>query len=219
MSTASPKYALFVEFAAVAQALANPHRLELLEHLAQGERSVDALAVKTELSVANASQHLKLLRRQGLVSSRRDGKFVIYRLADDGVLVLLAALRRVAERNVAEVGRLIQAYFDGCDKLEPVSRDELLDRSHAGLVTILDVRPADEFALGHLPGAVNIPPGELETRLAELDPNQEIVAYCRGPYCVLAYEAVAALRGRGFRARRLDEGFPQWKAAGLPVQA
>jgi len=151
------------------------------------------------------------------VANRRDGKFVYYRLADDAVLELLAALRRIAERNVAEVERLVRSYFNDRDALEPVSRAELLKLSRAGAVTVLDVRPEDEFALGHLPGAVNIPLRALEARLSELNPSQEIVAYCRGPYCVLSYEAVAALRARGFKVRRLEDGLPEWRAAGLPV--
>jgi ArsR family transcriptional regulator len=217
MSRPNPKQALFAQFAAVAKALGHAHRLELLEQLAQGERSVEVLAQRTGLSIANASQHLQHMRRAGMVSARRDGKFVYYRLADDAVLDLLAALRRIAERNVAEVERVVRSYFHDRDGLEPVSRAELLQRLRAGTVTVLDVRPDDEFALGHLPGAVNIPLQALEARLSELDPSREIVAYCRGPYCVLSYEAVAALRARGFKARRLEDGFPEWRAAGLPV--
>jgi rhodanese-related sulfurtransferase/DNA-binding transcriptional ArsR family regulator len=217
MSSQGPKQALFAQFAAVAKTLGHAHRLELLEQLAQGERSVDVLAQRTALSVANASQHLQQLRRAGIAASRRDGKFVYYRLADDAVLDLLAALRRIAERNVAEVERLVRSYFNDRDALEPVSRKELLQRSRAGAVTVLDVRPEDEFALGHLPGAVNIPLRALAARLSELDPALEIVAYCRGPYCVLSYEAVAALRAHGFKASRLEDGLPEWRAAGLPI--
>lgn len=217
MSTLSPKLALFAEFATVAKSLAHAHRLELMEQLAQGERSVEVLADRTGLSIANASQHLQQLRRAGMVANRRDGKFLYYRLADDAVLDLLAALRRIAERNIAEVDRLVRSYFDERDSLEAVSREELLERSRSGTVTILDVRPEDEFALGHLPDALNIPLRELETRLGEIDPRQEIVAYCRGPYCVLSYEAVAQLRARGFKVRRLEDGLPEWRAAGLPV--
>jgi ArsR family transcriptional regulator len=209
---------LFVQFAAVAKSLGHAHRLELLEQLAQGERTVEVLAQRTGLSTANASQHLQQMRRAGMLTTRRDGKFVYYRLVDDAVLDLLAALRRIAERNSAEVERVIRTYFLDRDSLEPVSRDELLQQTRAGLVTVLDVRPPDEFALGHLPGAVNIPLRELEARLADLDPSQEIVAYCRGPYCVLSYEAVAALRTKGFKARRLEDGFPEWRAAGLPIE-
>jgi rhodanese-related sulfurtransferase/DNA-binding transcriptional ArsR family regulator len=215
MSIRSPKQALFAQFAAVAKSLGHAHRLELLEQLAQGERSVEVLADRTGLSIANASQHLQQMRRAGLVANRRDGKFVYYRLADDAVLELLAALRRIAEQNLAEVERVVRSYFDKRDDLEPVSRKDLMKRSRA--VTILDVRPEDEFALGHLPGALNIPLRELKARLSEVDPKQEVVAYCRGPYCVLSYEAVAALRARGFKARRLEDGLPEWRAAGLPV--
>jgi rhodanese-related sulfurtransferase/predicted transcriptional regulator len=218
MST-DPKQALFAEFAAVARTLGHPHRLELLEHLAQGERSVEVLAGRTGLSLANASQHLQRLKAAGLVDARRDGKFVLYRLADETILDLLASLRRVAERNVAEVDRIIRGYFTERDNLEPVTREELIDRARDGLVTVLDVRPADEFVTGHLPGAVNIPLEELEARVGELDPGTEIVAYCRGAYCVLSFEAVATLRRRGFRVRRLEEGLPEWKAAGLPTEA
>jgi len=217
MSTASPKSALFAQFAAVAKSLGHAYRLELLEQLAQGERSVETLAQKTQLSTANASQHLQQMRRAGLVATRRDGKFVYYRLADDSVLALLAALRTIAERNLAEVDRVIRSYFNERDSLQPMSRQELLAKSRAGVVTVLDVRPPDEFALGHVPGALNIPLRELQQRLADLDPAQEIVAYCRGPYCVLSYEAVALLRARGFTSRRLEDGLPEWRADGLPI--
>lgn len=213
-----PKQALYAEFASVARAFGSQHRLEILEHLAQGERGVEALAERVGLSVANTSQHLQQLRRAGLVASRRDGKFVLYRLADESVLGLMGALSGIAERNLAEVDRIRRTYFDDRDGMEPVSREELLQRTRDGLVTVLDVRPADEFAIGHLPGAVNIPLGELEARLADLNPDREIVAYCRGPWCVLSFEAVAALRARGFKVRRLEDGLPEWRAAGLPVE-
>lgn len=218
MSSQRPKHVLFAQFAAIAKAVGHPLRLEILEQLAQGERSVEVLADRIHASVANASQHLQQMRRAGLVASRRDGKFVFYRLGDDAVLDLLAALRRIGERRSTEVESVVRAYFDDRDSLEPVSRAELLERLGAGLVTVLDVRPEDEFALGHLPGAVNIPLGELEARLTELARDQEIVAYCRGTYCVLSYEAVALLRARGFAARRLEDGLPEWRAAGLPVE-
>ena len=217
MSTLGPKQALFAQFAAIAKTLGHGHRLELLEQLAQGERNVEVLANRTGLSIANASQHLQQMRRAGLVATRRQGKFVYYALADDGILDVLTALRRVAERNVAEVERVVRSYFNKRDELEPVSRKDLLKRIRAGTVTVLDVRPPDEFALGHLPGAVNIPLRALKARLAELDTAQEIVAYCRGEYCVLSFEAVALLRARGFKVRRLEDGLPEWRAAGLPV--
>ena len=218
MSNESPKAVLFGQFAAVAKAIAHPHRLALLEQLAQGERSVEVLADRTRVTVANASQHLQQMRRAGLVTVRRQGKYIFYRLADDAVLELLAALRRIAERSLAEVDRVVRSYFNDRDSLEPISRADLVHRLKAGLVTVLDVRPEDEFALGHLPGAINIPLSKLGQRLASLNRRQEIVAYCRGPYCVLSYEAVAALRARGFKARRLEDGLPEWRAAGLPVE-
>jgi rhodanese-related sulfurtransferase/DNA-binding transcriptional ArsR family regulator len=219
MSSHNPKREIFEQFALVAKTLGHADRLDILEHLGQGERSVDALAQRIGLSIANTSQHLQQLRRAGLVASRRDGKFVLYRLADEAVVGLLGSLRQVAERNLAEVDRIVRGYFMERDTMEPVSRDELLERTRQGLVTVLDVRPADEFAASHLPGAVNIPMSELEERLAELDPEHEIVAYCRGPYCVLSFEAVTALRAKGFKVRRLQDGLPEWKAAGLPLEA
>jgi ArsR family transcriptional regulator len=208
--------------AEVAKALGHEHRIELIEQLAQGPRSVEALAERVSLSVANTSQHLQQLRRAGLVSTQRAGKRVVYRLADDAeaeIVSLLGALRVVAERTVASMERVIGAYFRARDELEPVAASELLTRLREGSVVLLDVRPEDEYGLGHLPGAVNIPLRALELRLSELPRHQEIVAYCRGPYCVLSFEAVAALRARGFKARRFDQGFPEWKAAGLPVEA
>ena len=217
-SPTNPKRVLVLQFAAVAKALGHAHRLELLEFIAQGERSVESVASVAGLKIGNASQHLQQLRRAGLLTARRDGKHVFYSLSDDSVLDALAALRRVAERNVAEAQRVIDGYFRERDSLEPVSRDELLDRMRDGLVTLIDVRPEDEFAAGHLPGAINIPPRQLERRLAALPIEQEIVAYCRGPYCVLSFEAVAALRDRGFNVRRLEDGYPEWRAAGLPVE-
>jgi rhodanese-related sulfurtransferase/DNA-binding MarR family transcriptional regulator len=217
-STANPKRALYAQFAVVAKAIAHEHRLELLELVAQGERSVEALAERSGLSIANASQHLQQLRRAGLVMARRQAKFVLYRLTDDTVLALLAAMQKVAERNVGEVDRILRSYFYARDELEPVSRVELVQRMKQGLVTIIDVRPGDEFALAHVPGARNIPLSELKRHLSKLDRKIEIVAYCRGPYCVLSFEAVAQLRKLGFKARRLEDGLPEWKAAGLPVQ-
>jgi ArsR family transcriptional regulator len=217
MSSRSPKLALFDHFAAVAKSLGHAHRLEILEQLAQGERSVEVVAERAGLSIANASQHLQHLRRAGVVASRREGKFTFYRLADEAVLDVLGGLRRIAERNIAEVDRVVRSYFANRDSLEPVSREELMQRVRAGAVTVLDVRPPDEFALGHLPGAVNIPLRELEKRFAELDRSREIVAYCRSHYCVLSYEAVAKLRARGYEARRLIEGLPEWRAAGFSV--
>jgi rhodanese-related sulfurtransferase/DNA-binding transcriptional ArsR family regulator len=217
MSREGPKQVLYGQFAEVAKGLGHGHRLEILELLAQGERSVQALAERAGLSLANASQHLRLMRRAGLLVSRRDGKRILYGLSGSSVLDLVAALRRVAEQNLAEVRETVGGYFRERDALEPVSRKELARRIKDGLVTVLDVRPEDEFAAGHLPQAINIPLRTLTRRLRDLPKNAEVVAYCRGPYCVLAFEAVALLRGRGFKARRLEDGYPEWKAAGLPV--
>lgn len=220
MSSIGPKQAIFASLAEVAQALGHAHRLELLEHLAQGERSVEGLAARAGLNFANSSRHLQILRRARLVEAQRHGKHVLYRLAGDAQVVeLMKALGRVGERNVAEVNRVMTDYFHARDALEAVSREDLVSRLHDGLVTVLDVRPEDEFALGHLPGALNIPLAELDRRLAELPANREVIAYCRGPYCVLSFEAVAALRMRGYVVHRLEDGYPEWKAAGLPVEA
>jgi rhodanese-related sulfurtransferase/DNA-binding transcriptional ArsR family regulator len=218
MSSSSPKHAIFDCFAEVAKALGHGRRLEVLELLAQGERSVEALAETAGLSIANASQHLRLMRQAGLLASRRDGKHIYYRLSEPSVLEMLAALRKVAENNLSEVRDLVRGYFHERDALEPVSRKELARRIKDGLVTVLDVRPENEFAAGHLPRAVNIPLRELTRRMRELPKRQEVVAYCRGPYCVLAFEAVAMLRKRGFQVRRLEDGYPEWRAAGLPVE-
>jgi rhodanese-related sulfurtransferase len=217
MSSGNPKRDLYAQFAVVAKAIANEHRLELLELVAQGDRSVEDLAERSGLTVANASQHLQHLRRAGLVAARRQAKFVLYRLADDAVLTMLAAMHRVAERNVGEVERILRSYFHERDGLEPVSRADLQRRMKQGLVTVLDVRPKDEYALGHVPGARNMPLGQLKRQLSKLDRDMEVVAYCRGPYCVLSFEAVAQLRKAGFRARRLEDGLPEWKAAGLRI--
>ena len=220
MSSLGPKQQVFASLAEIARAVGHAHRLELLEHLGQGERSVEDLAARAGLALANTSRHLQLLRRGGLVQRRRDGKRVYYRLAgEDAVVDLLTALSRVGERSSAEIARVMASYFRARDDMEAVSREELLDRLRCGTVTLIDVRPEDEFAHGHLPGALNIPLGRLELRLAELPPDREVVAYCRGPWCVLSFEAVALLRRRGHLARRLEDGFPEWKVAGLPIES
>lgn len=213
----SPKAALLEEYALVARAVSAPARLMLLEQIAQGERGVEGLADKTGLTVANASQHLQQLRRAGLVTSRRDGKAVIYRLSDARTLALMDLLRVIAERNLAQVEHILRGLSDGTEAPEPVSRDELAARLTQGSVTILDVRPADEFAMGHIPGARNVSLPSLERMMSTLDPGTEIVAYCRGPYCIYAHQAVAALRKQGFNARRLDGGLPEWRADGRQV--
>lgn len=220
MSTRSPQQTVFTSLAEIARALGHPHRLKLLELIGQGERSVEDLAVRSRLNFANTSRHLQLLRRARLVEPRREGKRMLYSLAGgDEVIRLMHALGQVGERNLAEVERVMAAYFHARDELEPVSREDLVARLRDGSVTLLDVRPEDEFALGHLPGALSVPLPALERRLAELPQDKEIVAYCRGPYCVLSFEAVATLRSRGFRVRRLIDGFPEWKAASLPIEA
>jgi rhodanese-related sulfurtransferase/DNA-binding HxlR family transcriptional regulator len=222
MSSRTAAGAVRAALAEVAKALGHAHRVELIEQLAQGPRSVEALAERVGLTVANASQHLQQLRRAGLVSTRRDGKRVVYRLADDAetdIVLLLGALRHVAEHAVQPMERIVTAYFRARDQLEPVAATELVTRLREGSVVLLDVRPEDEFGLGHLPGAMNIPLRQLEQRLSELPRNLEIVAYCRGPYCVLSFEAVAALRAHGFKVRRFEDGFPEWKASGLPIEA
>lgn len=217
MSSVGPKQEVFASLAEIARALGHAHRLEMLEHLGQGERSVEDLAARAGLTLANTSRHLQLLRRASLVVGRRDGKRVYYRLAgEEAVIGLLLALSRVGERNSAEIARVVASYFRARDELEPISREELLDRVRTGMASVLDVRPEDEFAHGHIAGAFNIPLAQLERRLAEL-PIGEIVAYCRGPWCVLSFEAVAALRQHGYRVRRLEDGYPEWKMAGLPI--
>ena len=218
MSNAAFKHELFTQFARIGKAVSSANRLEILEFLAQGERSVEELANVCQLSVANTSQHLQQLRQAGLVTARKQGQRVYYCLAGDDVVALVAMLRQLAERQLAEVERLVNAYLTVKDGLEPVPAEELMQRARSGLVTVVDVRPSEEFAAGHVPGAINLPLKQLESRLNQLPSDQEIVAYCRGPYCVLAFEAVARLREKGFKARRLEDGFPEWKSAGLPVE-
>lgn len=218
MPSPSPKRGLFKALAGLAQACAHEHRLELLEHMAQGERSVESLARLTGLSVANTSQHLQLLRRSGLADTRRHGRHVYYRLADHtGVVGLLERLRGVAERQLADVQRLIATHLDPLDAFEPVDAETLMGLLEQQAVTVIDVRPQDEYMSGHVDGAINVPPGTLDRHLAVLPRDRPIVAYCRGPYCVMSFEAVGQLRAHGFDVRRFDTGFPQWKAAGLPI--
>jgi len=218
MSSGNFKQDLFAQFARVGKALGNGNRLELLDYLAQGERSVDELSKVAGLTIANTSQHLQHLRQAGLVSTRKEGLKVYSRISGDDVVHMLNALRQVAEGHVAEVERLVNTYLTVKDSLEPITRAELLQRARDGLVIVIDVRPPEEFAAGHVAGAVNIPLGELEERLNELGEAREIVAYCRGSYCVLAFDAVARLRDKGLSARRLEGGYPEWKTAGLPIE-
>lgn len=212
------KHELFTQFSRVGKALSNANRLELLEFLAQTERSVDELAKVSGLSVANTSQHLQQLRQVGLVCSSKRGLKVYYRISGDDVVDLLNILRQVGERHLADVNQLVNTYLTVKDELEAVPREELLERVNQGLVTVIDVRPEEEYAAGHVPGAINVPPAELELHLRRLDPQQEVVAYCRGPHCILSFEAVEKLRQRGMRAKRLEDGFPEWKSAGYPVE-
>ena len=217
MSHREFKARLYAQFARVGKALASPQRLELIDLLAQGERTVEDLAREAELSIANASQHLRLLRQAHLVDNRKDGLYVYYRLADPSVVALWRSLRTVSETQLAEIDRLVETYMHHPEHLESISREDLYRRLVEGDALLLDVRPALEYRQGHIAGARSIPLDELEQHLRELDPGREIVAYCRGPYCLFADEAVALLRAQGLRAHRYAEGFPEWAAAGLPV--
>ena len=218
-ATVPLKSSLYAQLARVALALGSPGRLQILEYVAQGERSVEALARMSGLSLANTSKHLQALRQAGLVTSRKEGLRVYYLLAGDDVVTLVSALRAVAERRVAEVERLVKLWLAHRDQMEPVRAAELLERAKKGLVTVLDVRPAAEYAAGHIPGAINVPLEKLESCLSRLPRRKEVVAYCRGPYCLMSFDAVDRLRQRGWRARRLENGLPEWRAAGLPVVA
>lgn len=209
---------IYEQFARISKALAAPARLELLDLLTQGERSVDALARETGLSVANASQHLQVLRAARLVESRRDAQRVLYWIADDSVVGLWHALQRTAEARLAELDEVARAYLVGRDDLEPIERAELVRRLDAGTITLIDVRPAEEYAQGHIPGAVNVPLDRLPRWARTAPKRRQVVAYCRGPYCVYALEAVTALRKRGLAARRAEDGVSEWRAAGFPVE-
>lgn len=209
---------LYEQFARISKAIANPHRLELLEVLAQCERTVEALAAETGLTVANASQHLQVLRAAHLVEVRREGVSMYYRLADESVFRMWQALRTVGEAQLAEIDRVVQTFVQDRSEMRPIAAHDLLRLLHADQVVLLDVRPAKEYEASHLPQARSIPVAELEARLAELPVDRQIVAYCRGPYCVFADEAVALLRRHGYQAHRLAEGLPDWRALGLPVE-
>lgn len=209
---------LFEQLARIGSAFGSPKRIEIVDVLAQGERNVETLAAETGLTVANTSRHLQVLRASALVSARKAGTQVYYRLADPEVLGGYRTLRHLAEDRLAEVERLIRDYFGGADGMEPVTRADLVKRARRGEVTIVDVRPPEEYAAGHVAGALSVPLASLEKRLSQIPPNREVVAYCRGPYCVLAAEAVRRLRKLGYTARRLEEGYPEWRDQGLPVQ-
>ena len=217
MSDRAAKDALFDAFAEVAKALSSGRRAEIVDVLAQGERSVDAIAAEIGQSIANTSHHLQALSRAGLVSTRREGTRVFYGLASDRVGELWRAVRDVAAEQVSGIDRLATAYLGDRDGVEAISRDELAARLRQRSVVVLDVRPEAEFAAGHIVGARSVPPGELRQRLRDLPKSRQIVAYCRGPFCVYADDAVRELRRRGIRARRLEDGFPEWRDAGLPI--
>jgi DNA-binding transcriptional ArsR family regulator/rhodanese-related sulfurtransferase len=208
---------LYGQLARLGKALSSPHRLEMLELLAQGERTVDSLASEIGLSLANASQHLQALRQAALVESRKDGVFVHYRLADPDVFELSNVVRTVAERRLAELDRLVREQFGNRADAEPVPMAELLKRARSRQVVLLDTRPATEYVAGHIPGALSVPVDDLQRRLKQLTRGKEYVAYCRGPYCIYADRAVEVLRANGRRARRLVEGFPEWRSAGFPI--
>jgi rhodanese-related sulfurtransferase len=213
------KDGLYGQFARIGKAVAHPKRIELLDLLCQGERSVEVLAQAATLSVTNASAHLRVLRETRLVETRREATKVYYRLAGESVCGLFFSLRDLAAERYAEVEMMVRDYFEARDELEPITREELVARTDDGSVLILDVRPWEEYAAGHIPGAISVPLAELESRVATLPPVSEIVAYCRGPYCVLAPQALQLLRRHGYQARRLQDGLPEWKRAGLPVEA
>ena len=215
---ADHKARLYEAIGRVALALSSSARLQMLEFVAQGERSVDVLAAMTGLSMANTSKHLQALRQAGLVTARKEGLRVYYSIAGNDVAALVSALREVAEHRVADVEQVLRLWLAHRDELEAVPAREVLDRAKKGLVVVLDVRPPEEFAAGHLPGAINIPIHELEKRLNELPKRQEVIAYCRGPYCLMSYDAVSLLRKKGRKARRLEAGLPEWRAAGLPIE-
>jgi rhodanese-related sulfurtransferase len=208
---------LYGQYARVGKALGNPHRIEMLELLAQGERTVDSLATEIGLSLANASQHLQALRQASLVESRKDGLFVFYRLPDPAVFEICSAIRHVAEQRLADLERLVNEHFGDRAHPEPVQMEDLLKRARSQDVIVLDTRPANEYAAGHIAGAISVPIDELQDRLRSLPKDKEYVAYCRGPYCVYADRAVEMLLKSRRRARRMVEGFPEWQAAGFPI--
>ena len=212
------KDGVYAELSRVAKAIESPHRLELIDLLAQGERSVESLAGQAALTLANTSRHLQVLKGARLVETRKDGLRVFYRLADPQVFGVVRAIRELAERRVAEIEQLVRSYLGTRDELEAVSRDELRRRLVQGSAVLVDVRPAEEFLAGHIPGAISMPIEGFARRSARLPARKEVIAYCRGPYCVMAYDAVVRLRASGRRARRLVDGFPEWSASGLPVE-
>ncbi|GAC1300414.1 MAG: metalloregulator ArsR/SmtB family transcription factor [Ktedonobacteraceae bacterium] len=211
------KNGLYEQFARIGKALGSPHRLELLDLLLQCERTVESLAAETGMSVANASQHLQVLRTAHLVETRREGTSIVYRLASEGVSTLWLSLRQVGETQLAEIDRVVETFLQDRHQLQRIDADELLSRLSQDQIILLDVRPVEEFATAHLPHARSMPVAELEAHLSEFSLEKEIIAYCRGPYCVFADEAVALLCARGYHARRLEHGVADWQALGLPL--
>jgi rhodanese-related sulfurtransferase/DNA-binding transcriptional ArsR family regulator len=209
---------IFEQFARIGKALAHPKRLEILDLLAQAERTVEEIATQTAMPVANASQHLQVLRGARMVEVRREGLYAHYRLADEGVFRAWRAVRDLGEARLAEVDRVVETYLKDRDAMEAVDAAGLMQRLADESVVVLDVRPEEEYRAGHIPGALSVPVESLEAALQVLPKDKEIVAYCRGPYCVFSDEAVELLKSRGYRASRLTEGFPEWRAAGLPVE-
>ena len=217
-SSRTIKNALYHQLARIGKSVSSPQRLAILDRLANGEKPVEALAGELHLTVKNASAHLRVLRESRLVEARKEGQQVYYRLAEEGVATFFLALRELAERRLAEVREVSQQYLGGRKQMTPVDRRQLLSRIRAGEVTVLDLREESEFAAGHLPGARSVPMRELKKALRSVPKDQDIVAYCHGPYCVLSLEAVQLLTSKGYRATRLDDGFVEWAAAGLPVE-
>jgi len=214
----SVKRLLNEQLSLIAKSLASPQRLEILEYLSQAERSVDDISKLSNLSIANTSRHLQVLKQAALVSVRREGQKRFYRITGNDVTNLISSLRLTAEIHVAEVERLTQTYLDKKDDLEAIDALELIERTRHNEVTVLDIRPVEEFDAGHIPNAINIPPDEIAKRISQINNNKDVIAYCRGPYCLFAYDAIQALRKNGFKAQRLEDGYPEWKAAGHPIQ-
>jgi rhodanese-related sulfurtransferase/DNA-binding transcriptional ArsR family regulator len=217
-ANSAPKQRIYELFARIAKALAAPARLELLDVLLQGERSVDALARAAQLSVPNTSQHLQVLAGARLVDARRDGQRVLYRVADDSVAAVFHALRRTAEARLTELDAVVRDYMVGRDDFEPIGRAELVRRLKAGTATLIDVRPVEEYEAAHIPGAASVPLDQIAEFAKTVPKGRSVVAYCRGPYCLLALQAVAALRKRGVSARRFEDGVSEWRAAGFPAE-
>lgn len=209
---------MYDQFARVARAMANPHRLELIDLLAQGERAVEELARETSMSIANASQHLQTLRAAQLVEVRREGVYAYYRLANESVYRVWQSIRELGEARLAEIDRIVQTFLANRADLEAVSAEDLVRRMQSNGLVVLDVRPPEEYRAGHIPGARSVPVSEIESAIKQIPPDHEVIAYCRGPYCVFSDEAVELLKARGYKARRLEGGLPDWRAAGLPVE-